>query len=155
MHLENGLYTRRQISKNDRMKTTIIRPSILMAGIFVLGFLCGGFWTSVFNRNIEVEVNLVRLKCLYSLAEDYKKATGRWPKHWEEFRLWCEPISTRKMMFGMARRACARNSTGSQWVLMVDGKGEFAGFESVSYSSLHHDYHMKADGSVSVVKKEE
>jgi hypothetical protein len=137
------------------MKTKIVRPSILMAGIFVLGFLCGSVWSSIYDRGVEVEVNLVRLKCLYSLAEDYNKETGRWPGKWDELKSWCNQTPCRKTMFRGASGAYSMGRNRYEWRLVVDGGGEFAGFQSVSYSSLHHHYHMKSDGSVSVVKKEE
>ncbi len=131
-----------------------IRKSLLCAVIFIAGLVCGQFISRpMYDRNDESRVNLVRLKCLHGLAEDFRRAHERWPQSMPELEGWCREDVPRRIMFERSSSVSAEGLTFITWTLMKDPQsGLFSGFTSGRHTTLRCEYQMDAEGRATALK---
>ncbi|MFC5454706.1 hypothetical protein [Prosthecobacter fluviatilis] len=131
-----------------------IRKSLLCAVIFIAGLAFGQFISRpMYDRNGESRENLVRLKCLHGLAEDFRRAHERWPQSLPELQSWCQEDELRRIMFDRSSNVSAKGMTFVSWKLLKDPQsGLFSGFTSGKQETLRCEYQMDAEGRATLIK---
>jgi hypothetical protein len=131
-----------------------MRKSLLCAVIFIAGLVGGQFISRpMYDRNGESRENLVRLKCLHGLAEDFRRAHERWPQSMPELQAWCQGDALRRIMFDRSSNVSAEGLTFIPWKLLKDPQsGLFSGFTSGRHTTLRCEYQMDAEGRATVLK---
>jgi hypothetical protein len=126
-----------------------LRTSILCAGLFFAGLLCGGLTRGIYDRNDEGRVNLMRVKCLHGLAEDFRRDNGRWPRDMPELKNWCERDVMERRLFGWTSLVSSEDVSHIPWILLSDPQsGQFNGFTSGRHSALRCEYGADSAGRV-------
>ena len=132
---------------------TRLRTPFLCAGLFVVGLVFGNVTSRIHDRNDEGRFNLMRVKCLHGLAEDFRRDNGRWPQDMPELKTWCERDVMERRLFGWSSRVSAEGVAYIPWILLSDPQsGQFNGFTSGRHSALRCEYGADSAGRVWVKK---
>ena len=127
-----------------------LRTPFLCAGLFVAGLFCGNVTSRIYDRNDEGRVNLMRVKCLHGLAEDFRRDKGRWPRDMPELQTWCERDAMEGRLFEWSSRVSSEDASYIPWILLSDPQAgeEFKGFTSGRHSALRCEYGADSAGRV-------